>query len=277
MSWTLGSAILQPGDTKSHEENGDTRTLIYKDVLTALQSKVAALADGDVIEAGWVAKTWSLRSIPGGYGELTINCVPKDPTHEEDEETVTDPLEDIWSIKSCRNDVSILGYCGPNNASPHREAMELWLKETDTDAAKDNKYHKPDGSTEDLTSAEVALAEKIRKGIDAVVRFYPVITRKRIYASVPPACLEKVGFIDTPSYSGTTSTVTKKKVPNGLSTAINEHQWLKCQDDADEQSDAKWVRTESWMGIPKTDAPDESPWDTDLYGNNRWSMPYQHA
>ena len=281
MSWTLGNAILQPGDNKSHEENGESRTMIFKDAYADLETKRLALAEGDLIETGWVAKTWFLRPVPGGYGELTIKCVPPNPTHEEgeeDPETVTDPLEDIWSIKSCRNDVSILGYCGPNNASPHREAMELWLKETDPDAAKNNKYHKPDGTTEGLTSAEQALAEKIRKGIDAVIRFYPVITRKRVYSAEPPACLEKLGYIDTPPYSSSApSSSTRKKQPSGIENAIAAHQWLKVQDDANETSDHKWTRTEAWMGIPTSDNPDQSPWDADLYGNGRWTMPYYHG
>lgn len=278
MSWTLGNAILQPGHTKSHDENGDTRVLIYKDEYTALETKRLALAEGDEIESGWVAKTWSLRPIPGGYGELTINCVPPDPTSESPGgETVTDPLEDIWSIKSVRNDVSILAYCGPNNASPHREAMELWMKETDPDAAAANQYHKPDGTAVDLTSAETELASKIRKGIDAVIRFYPVVTRKRVYSGEPPECLEKLGYIDTPPYDSTPSTATRGKKPGGLGTAIDAHQWLKVQDDADESPDRKWTRTESWMGIPTSDSDDASPWDDDLYGANRWTMPYYHG
>ena len=40
----------------------------------------------------------------------------------------------------------------------------------------------------------------------------------------------------------------------------------------DELPDGKWTRTESWMGIP---AVDGSGWDADLYGANRWPMPYQ--
>lgn len=283
MSWTLGNAILQPGDVKSHEGSGDGRTLIFKDVYTDLETKRLALAEGDVIETGWVAKTWSLRPVPGGYGELTINCVPPNPTHGGGGgggggEVVTDPLTDIWSIKGCRNDVSLLAYCGPSvGANPLRDQIENWLKETDKDLAAAYSYKDDKGKVVELTEASKALAAKFAKGAQSVMRFYPIVTRKRTYADVPPACLEKLGFIDTPSYSGTTSPVTKKKVPNGLSTAINAHQWLKCQDDADENTDGKWVRTESWMGIPKTDDPNNAPWDADFYGDNRWAMPYQSS
>lgn len=277
MSWTLGNAILQPGDTKSHEENGEGRTMIFKDVYTDLEAKRIALAEGDVIEDGWVASTWSLRPVPGGYGELTINCIPPNPTSDVagGGGTVTDPLTDLWSIKSCRNDVSLLAYCGESvGGNPLRWMLENWLKETDQDLVAAYKYKDEKGSIVELTAPTVNLAKKFAKGVQSVMRFYPVIQRRRTYSGPPPACLEKLGYIDTPSYTGTVSPSTKKKIPDGLSTAIDAHQWLKCQDDADEQSDTKWIRTESWMGIPKTDGENNSPWDADLYGDNRWSMPY---
>jgi len=280
MSWTVGNAILQPGDNQSHGTDGNSKTFVFKDTLSNLQTKVASLAEGDQIEAGWNAQTWSLRSIPGGWGELTINCVPPNPTHTEGEgeetETVTDPLTDIWSIKSCRNDVSLMAYCGPSlGANPQRDQIENWLKETDKTLAEAYKYKDESGTTVELTSPSQSLAAKFAKGVQSVMRFYPVVVRKRTYEREPPACLEKLGFIDTPSYSGTVSPVTKKKYPSGLSAAISAHEWLKIQDDADELSDGKWTRTESWMGIPKSDDPNSNPWDTDLYGSSRWSMPYQ--
>lgn len=281
MSWNTGTSIAQPNDECAHEESGETLSVSYKDDYSTLDTKRKALAEGDVIVAGWVAKIWSLRRISADWGELTISCVPKDPTHTEgegdDEKTVTDPLEDIWSIKSVRNDVSILAYCGSGNSNPHREAIELWQKETDPDALAQNSYHKPDGSSENLTSAEVELVNKIKKGIDAVIRFYPVVTRKRTYSGVPPACLENLGYIDTPPYGSDVSDATRGKKPNGIGDAINRHVWLKVQDDCDETADRKYNRTEAWMGIPKSDNPDESPWDEDLYGANRWSMPYGHG
>ena len=125
-------------------------------------------------------------------------------------------------------------------------------------------------STMSFFPATVALINKIRNGVEAVIRFYPVVTRTRTYADCPPACLENVGFIDTPPVPTGTA-----KNPSGLTTAVAAHQWLKVQDDAQEQPDGNWTRTESWMGIAKSDNPDDSPWDADLYGANRWPMPYE--
>ena len=95
---------------------------------------------------------------------------------------------------------------------------------------------------------------------------YPVVTRTRTYADCPPACLENIGFIDTPPAPAGTA-----KKPSGLATAVNAHQWLKVQDDAQEQPDGKWTRTQSWMGCLSS----EGGWDANLYGTtDRWPMPY---
>jgi len=161
-----------------------------------------------------------------------------------------------------------MAYCGPSEgANPNRAMIEAWMKEPDGSLAAQYKFQKPSGEIETLTGASLALVHKIEKGVEAVIRFYPVVTRTRTYVDCPPACLEKVGFIDTPP----APTGTAKK-PSGLSTAVAAHQWLKVQDDAQEQPDGNWTRTESWMGIPSADG---TGWDANLYGANRWPMPYE--
>lgn len=275
MSWTIPSgAYQQPDENVGRSQQGDdTRSISFKGPFDALLSAATALQSGDVIVTGWVYSSHELRRAPGDLGVLTINCVPKSATGggEGGGSSEVQPLKDIWSIQSVRNDVSILAYCGPSEgANPNRAMIEAWMKEPDGALAKQWEFQKSDGSIEELTGASLALAEKIAKGVEAVIRFYPVVTRTRTYADCPPACLEKVGFIDTPPAPSGTA-----KKPTGLSTAVDAHQWLKVRDDAQEQADGKWTRTESWMGIAKTDDPNDSPWDADLYGANRWSMPYE--
>ena len=270
------TAVAQPDETAGRDDAGNLKkSFSWKGPYTDLETAGKGIAKGDVVATGWVASSWSVRRTPGDYGVLTVECTPPDPTSgsgTEEDPTVVEPLKDIWSIKSVRNDVSIMAYCGPSpGANPQRALIEAWMKEPDGDLAENLQFRKSDGTVFDISNSEypatVALIGKIRKGIEAVIRFYPVVTRTRTYAAVPPACLENLGFIDTPPAPAGTA-----KKPSGLATAVNAHQWLKVQDDAQEQTDGKWTRTESWMGIP---AVDGSGWDADLYGANRWPMPYQ--
>lgn len=276
MSWNLPSgAYQQPDENVGRSQQGDkSRSISFKGPFDPLQSAADALQKGDVIVTGWVYSSHELRRAPGDLGVLTISCTPPNPTSgsgTEQDPTVVEPLKDIWSIKSVRNDVSIMAYCGPSEgANPNRAMIEAWMKEPDGKLAKMHQFKTSDGEIEELTGASLALVQKIEKGIEAVIRFYPVVTRTRTYADCPPACLENIGFIDTPPAPAGTA-----KKPSGLATAVNAHQWLKVQDDAQEQTDGKWTRTESWMGIAKSDNPDDSPWDADLYGANRWPMPYE--
>lgn len=273
------TAVAQPDETAGCDDVGNLKkSFSWKGPYTDLETAGKGIAKGDVVASGWVASSWFVRKTPGNYGVLTVECTPPDPTSgsgTEEDPTVVEPLKDIWSIKSVRNDVSIMAYCGPSpGANPQRALIEAWMKEPDGDLAENLQFRKSDGTVFDISNSEypatVALIGKIRKGIEAVIRFYPVVTRTRTYADCPPACLENIGFIDTPPAPAETA-----KEPSGLATAVNAHQWLKVQDDAQEQTDGKWTRTESWMGIAKSDNPDDSPWDADLYGANRWPMPYQ--
>ena len=270
------TATPQPDEMAGCDDTGNLKkSFSWKGPYTDLETAGKGIAKGDVVASGWVASSWSVRRTPGDYGVLTVECTPPDPTSgsgTEEDPTVVEPLKDIWSIKSVRNDVSIMAYCGPSpGANPQRALIEAWMKEPDGDLAENLQFRKSDGTVFDISNSEypatVALIGKIRKGIEAVIRFYPVVTRTRTYADCPPACLENIGFIDTPPAPAGTA-----KKPSGLATAVNAHQWLKVQDDAQEQTDGKWTRTESWMGIP---AVDGSGWDADLYGANRWPMPHQ--
>ena len=278
MAWVLPQgAVAQPEGMAGCDETGNlTKSFSWKGPYTDLETAGKGLVKGDEIATGWVAASWSVRRTPGDYGVLTVECTPPNPTSgsgTEQDPTVVEPLKDIWSIKSVRNDISIMAYCGSGENEPNRALIEAWMKEPDGELAKKHQFKKPDGEIVQLTddAATMDLVQKIEKGIEAVIRFYPVVTRTRTYADCPPACLENVGFIDTPPAQAGTA-----KKPTGIGAAVNAHQWLKVQDDAQEQPDGKWTRTESWMGIAKSDSTDNSPWDADLYGANRWPMPYNH-
>ena len=272
------SAVPQPDETTGRDDAGNLKkSFSWKGPYADLETAGKGIAKGDVVATGWVASSWSVRRTPGNYGVLTVECTPPDPTSgsgTEEDPTVVEPLKDIWSIKSVRNDVSIMAYCGSGENEPNRALIEAWMKEPDGKLAKKHQFKQTDGEIVQLTddAATMDLVQKIEKGIEAVIRFYPVVTRTRTYADCPPACLEKVGFVDVPPAPAGTA-----KQPTGLENVVSLYSWLKVQDDALEQPDGKWTRVESWMGIP---AVDGSGWDSDLYGTaestQRWPMPYNH-
>lgn len=280
MAITIPSGCWVQKDVNKGSDDNSNKTLAYpiKGGYSSLETLMLSLTQTTVVISGWIAKNWNLQRLPGSSGLLTINCVPDDmvptPTEEDPDAKTQEPLKDIWSIKPVRNDVSIMAYCGEGENEPKRALIEAWMKEPDGELAKKHRFRRDSGEIVQLTTdaGTMDLVQKIEKGIESVIRFYPVVTRKRTYSQVPPACLENLGFIDTPP--GPSGGVAKG--PNGLAAAINAHQWLKVQDDADQGTDSNWTRTESWMGIKKTDSKDLNPWDADLYGANRWAMPHNH-
>ena len=224
MAWNLPSgAYQQPDENVGRSQQGDkSRSISFKGPFDPLQSAADALQKGDVIVTGWVYSSHELRRAPGDLGVLTISCTPPNPTSgsgTEQDPTVVEPLKDKWSIHSVRNDVSVLAYCGESEgANPNRAMIEAWMKEPDGQLAKQWKFQKSDGTIEELTGASLAVAKKIAKGIEAVIRFYPVVTRTRTYAECPPACLENVGFIDTPPAPAGTA---KKPSSNWMTAGQN--------------------------------------------------------
>ena len=267
------SAIRQPKDEISGDANGmNGYTVAWKGPYDELEACAEAINQGDLYDNKTVS-TKSLTTIPGGWGLLTLNL---SGTSDGGGGGGLVPLREKWSVKSCRNDVSILGYCGKKTDNPSRTWIECWQKESDPDIADAGDFTRPDGTVAHIIdhlqhTATLALMEKIRQGVESVMRFYPIVCRKRTYSTVPDNCLENLGFVDTPPSPGL-----KAEHPTGLASVISKYEWLKVQDDADQTNANEWTRTESWMGILKT-TDNEHPWDPDLYGPNRWSMPMVYS
>lgn len=236
--------------------------ILYKDPsYSALETAAASFQRGDVVETGWLLDSWVLEGVPGGGGMLTLQCIPNDSGSGSGSSATA--LRAVWTCKSVRNDVSILAYCG---GAASRTALELWMKETDADLADANSYHATETTTDQLNSQEIAIANKIRKGIDTVIRFYPVLTCKSKWSRIPGSFLVKLGFVDNPAAPSADETI----APANLSSIISAYSWLKVQDDVDETGNGRFQRIESWMGIDGT-------WDADLYGSQRWPMPLQSS
>lgn len=266
------SAVRQPNENLAGAENGSrTWSICYKDTYAALKAATSLFEAGDIYNGGGtvrgILKTWNLNMIPGGYGSLTLYLSPADAASDEDTVGDSKLLKDVWSVHGVRNDKSILGFLGCSAVSQARRAyIEAWLKEPDGALAAQDKFRDSAGNEVELNDDDKKITAKLNKGIDSAMRFYPLITRKRSYSREPPAVLENLAYINTPPVPETSTCDGKTKVPTGLSTIVEKYKWLKCQDDADENDDGTWVRTEAWMGAQS--------WDEDLYGDDskRWDV-----
>ena len=267
-------AVPQPTERHAADQEGKvSHSFSWKGNYAELCSAADLLAVGDELpspNSGWFAQTWQVERTKGGLGVLTVNAVPADETTSGESPSAV-PFKDVWSIKSVRNDVSVMAYCGETPGGPQRVIVEKWLRETDREVALAGNYRENgavvDVATEYPGSAE--LIAKMMKGVETVMRFYPLVTRKRHYYAPPADVLENVGFIDAPP-----TPAANARAAGGLNAKLALYQWLKCQDDCDQQPDQTWIRTESWMGVLKSDGQNDSPIDPDLYGTNRWSMPH---
>lgn len=266
---TVPAGCWRQADESVEASDAGERSFNYilKGGYSALATLEASLVQGQTVVTGWFARSWRLQRGKRDSGVLTITCSPDAGTSEGSGQTPgeTKPLKEVWKIRSVRNDMGILAYCGESpGANPQRRQIEMWMKETDGSLADAYKFRNEDGSVEELTEPSQALAAKIAKGVESVVRFYPALVRVRTYAAPPPDCLENIGLIDTPPVNG--SLIDAKK-PGNLGNRIASYVWLKMQDDCDETADGKYTRTESWWGA--------ASWDENFYGANRWAVPYQ--
>jgi len=284
----------QTGEQYGLADSGRTRTFVAKGGYDDLDDLLDGLSKGDEIVDGWILVSGQLTRQPGDTGLLNLNCAPQDTTTDEDtEETSQKALSETWTLKSVRNDMSILGYCGTAAGNPSRAWIEAWQKEPDGVLAENYAFTQTDGTefniqdeegSEDASTqlkavATIDLIQKLMKGIDSVMRFYPLLTKTRIYTNPPETIYENLAEINTPTIGTEGTDADEVKTPGNLSTIISGHQWLKCQDDCSKTADGKFTRTEAWMGLPITDS-NSSPWDANLYGpadgDDRWPVPYLH-
>lgn len=300
MSWSVPTGAVEQidGQEGTNESGGTTKSFVWKAPYSNLKTASDALVQGDEISSGWIASNWTLRKIPGEWGRLEIIC-NKDDTGGTSLEPTQETLKEIWSVKSVRNDVSILAYIdGVEN--PHgRYQVEMWQKETDNSLVEQFKFKDGNGEVKSVEAQLIPLCEKIGSGIESVMRFYPLLTRKTITSNPPDNVLDHLSEVIDPASGFTMVTrldehgnavkdddgndvmdpVSSAKVfkaPKNLHAIIAAHEWLKCQDDCEEQADNTWARTESWMGILKSSVNSQHPWDKNLYGsgNDRWKMPH---
>lgn len=294
MAMTIDSTLrLLPTDEAARDAEGaETLTLEWKGAYSACKATadtiepgaaIPTIADGNAytpaagLYDGYHAVSWTVRRRNGDTAILSVACRKADATDPSPGgDGATVPFRTVYSVKSVRNDVSILAYCGDSPPYPNRAAIERWMREPDAKLAAAFKYRDGDGSVVDIAedgdlSCSVPVIRKIMRGAERVIRFYPQLTIKRQFYAPPPNDFARLAHIDEPPPPSGEKTLS----PSGIATLISEHEWLKVQDDCDEQQDSTWMRVESWIGIRKDASHDGRPWDRNLYGEepDRWEMP----
>ena len=156
----------------------------------------------------------------------------------------------VWSMKHTQRIVSLMRHTGASASMPHRGNLEAWRKESDPTLYDSFQYHNQTGSVLTLSAAEQLVAEKLKKGVEGAMRFYPTIQKVTTYGK---------GKI-----SGLGADLAHVSTPGSPYDSVASS-WLKVGDDVTRSSGGVQTRTESWIGA--------ASWDANLYGESpdRWT------
>ena len=170
----------------------------------------------------------------GGSATARYTCAVLNTTGGEPDPD--EPLTDIWALSNTRVELPIEAFCGSNPAvDASLRHIQLWRQEPDLALWMAYKFRSPDGTVVDLNALAnpktKQMAEMIMSGQEVVVRYYPMITRRRTYVEMQSWTLT-IGRIETPEVSVT-----------GFAG-----QWLKITEDIDQLPDGTWSSVEQWQG-----------------------------
>lgn len=160
----------------------------------------------------------------------------------------------VWQMRHTQRIVSLMRHTGASASMPKRGNLEAWSKEPDPILYEAFKYHNQVSAVMTLSAEEQAVAEKLKKGVEGAMRFYPTIQKTTTYGKGKIAGVgQGLAYISTPGSPWDSITI-------GGATAS----WLKVGDDVTRNADGTQTRVESWMGAKE--------WDENLYGTaNRWT------
>lgn len=261
MAVVIGDIMDQPSGVKQDSGDGVTEQIVREGHYDLLDAQAAALKSKSVCNLGTTASpderyviTWSLERIDGDYGRLVITVGDAADNESSDADNI-DTVK--WKLKNVQMQLPLSSFYVDgtwSGTAPDGHAIALWRQEPRKELYDAYQFLAPDGNVYELEDGSRAAAEKYKKGIESVMRFYPVVTRTITY---------KKGLSETKINAlGIAARLSRIDTPDktfGLSPGT----WLCIQDDAEEAADGKLVRTTGWMGCKSLDA--------DLYGDtNRW-------
>jgi hypothetical protein len=254
----------QPERTVVKTDGSESVTKTYKGLFSALKTYADALVFGNTSydSSGLPLRSINLTRTVGkvntagsgrtpSYTQLgTLRLEFGDDTSYSDTKTATEKSVN-WNIKHTQRIVSLMRHTGASASMPSRGNLEAWRKEPDPALYDSFQYRNQVGNVLTLSGPEIAVATKLKAGVEGAMRFYPTIQKVTVYTT---GKILNVG--EGLSY------IAASGPGSPWDTAADS--WLKVGDDV--TLDAKagtQTRTESWIGAKS--------WDADLYGANAWS------
>lgn len=259
----VGDVLDQPTGTLQNAGDGVTGQVVRQGRYGALETYAFSLNVKAINNLGteqapenWYVASWALERLEGDYGRLTINI--GDTADNTSGQTEPDNVvSEKWSLKNVQMQLPLSRFYIDgtwSGTAPDGHQIALWRQEPRKDLYDAYQFLAPDGNIYELSDGSKAAADKYRKGIESVMRFYPVVTRTITYKKgmsddrISALKIgEKLAHIQTPAKTF------------GLAPGT----WLCIQDEADLAADGTFVRVTGWMGCKSL--------DKDLYGDtDRW-------
>lgn len=191
-----------------------------------------------------------------------------------------------WSEKSTTHEFPLAVYAGDAGLSSETQAnaaaFKGWLNmENQNTAMYDSFQFLSNDLSVTLKGRTKELAEKYKKGIEAVERGYPEVVRTTQYLN----CKSHLSCVSADLISAITEKPNLYHIDNSLSALwhplFDNFSWLKTAYDVEiepTEYDRYWniTVTEAWQGI---DIEERGPWDENLYGNGdkRWKFATKKA
>lgn len=239
----MASTNIYKGDVTVKEQPGSGATELGGQITLRFKGKDDADFDATVTAAIPESHTVvSRRKTPGkgGLAECVV-VLKKKASVPGSGGSGTETLSCTFEIEMAQLEKPLLahpafsGYAGHidawRNSPPEIRNADMYVTGTDANG----EY-----TTDSLTSSELVVAAKIRKGVESYLAFVPVVTKTTVSENMP-----SVG-----------ANIGKRGAPR--LTPSGTWEWLKTGDKAVQRQDGAWERVEQWTAA--------DVWDHDLYG-----------
>lgn len=243
----------QPERVEVKTDGSKSITKSFKGDYAALVSYAGSLTIGTTAESGLPLRSVNITRSVGNRTQQTHLATLRlefgaDDSYDETKNAVVKSTN--WSMKHTQRIVSLMRKTGGSASMPARGTLEAWKREPDPDLYNKFQYRNQIGRVMTLGQDAYLIAQKMIRGIEGAMRFYPTVQRVSTYTK---------GTID-----GVGAGLARISSPGSPWDSVAQS-WLKVGDDVTvDGKTGTQTRTESWIGAKS--------WDADLYGPNAWDL-----